>query len=170
MEDNKQPVEQETLEKKVQEREERDAAERQLVARRDIEPKQWAENVPPNKKRFSSVAFSPTQACAALVTHAVTSMPPVGTRLVCPLSEYAHDWRPIAPRRIQNTLNWTNGKCATGTVDALAKLLMFRHLVQLNICCNTARQLRGNVYVEYQTARQAADAREGFFGRWYGGW
>ncbi|KAF0699705.1 Aste57867_9754 [Aphanomyces stellatus] len=176
MEDIKQQMEQETLEKEVQEREERDAAERQLVARREIERKQWTENVhkmtSEQKKMLLCSFFIRTGVCRfgdhCSRIHAPPSAP--GRFVLFP---GMHTIGVRSHRDGDDHLELDEREMRDGYrafyFDALVELLKFGHLVQLNTCCNTASHLRGNVYVEYQTAQQAADAREGLYGRWYAG-
>lgn len=53
--------------------------------------------------------------------------------------------------------------------DVLPELQKCGCVVQFRVCCNKEAHLRGNVYVEYISPRDAIRAFRLFQGRWYGG-
>lgn len=53
--------------------------------------------------------------------------------------------------------------------DVLAELQMFGKMVQLKVCSNYQAHLRGNVYVQYTTQKEAVRAYLKLQGRWYDG-
>lgn len=53
--------------------------------------------------------------------------------------------------------------------DVLQELQKHGCIVQFRTCCNKESHLRGNVYVEYMSSRDAIRAFRNFSGRWYGG-
>lgn len=53
--------------------------------------------------------------------------------------------------------------------DVVPELESFGRIKTLKYCCNTEVHLRGNLYVEYYTEREAARAVRGLKGRWYAG-
>ncbi|XP_076649429.1 uncharacterized protein LOC143357093 [Halictus rubicundus] len=53
--------------------------------------------------------------------------------------------------------------------DVVPELESFGRIKTLKYCCNTEIHLRGNLYVEYYTEREAARALRKLKGRWYAG-
>ncbi|CAK9829437.1 U2 small nuclear ribonucleoprotein auxiliary factor 35 kDa subunit-related protein 1 [Anthophora retusa] len=53
--------------------------------------------------------------------------------------------------------------------DVVPELESFGRIKTLKYCCNTEVHLRGNLYVEYYTEREAARALRRLKGRWYAG-
>ncbi|KMQ87913.1 u2 small nuclear ribonucleoprotein auxiliary factor 35 kda subunit-related protein 1, partial [Lasius niger] len=53
--------------------------------------------------------------------------------------------------------------------DVINELESFGRIKTLKCCCNTEIHLRGNLYVEYYTEREAARAWRNLKGRWYAG-
>ncbi|XP_015176007.1 PREDICTED: U2 small nuclear ribonucleoprotein auxiliary factor 35 kDa subunit-related protein 1-like [Polistes dominula] len=53
--------------------------------------------------------------------------------------------------------------------DIVPELESYGRIKTLRICCNTEIHLRGNLYVEYYTEREAARALRKLKGRWYAG-
>lgn len=53
--------------------------------------------------------------------------------------------------------------------DVISELESFGRIKILKCCCNMEIHLRGNLYVEYYTEREAARAWRNLKGRWYGG-
>ncbi|KAG5324756.1 U2AFL protein, partial [Acromyrmex heyeri] len=53
--------------------------------------------------------------------------------------------------------------------DVITELESFGRIKTLKCCCNKEIHLRGNVYVEYYTEREAARAWRNLKGRWYAG-
>ncbi|EZA58931.1 hypothetical protein DMN91_011014 [Ooceraea biroi] len=53
--------------------------------------------------------------------------------------------------------------------DAISELESFGRIKTLRCCCNIEVHLRGNMYVEYYTEREAARAWRNLKGRWYAG-
>ncbi|KAL6253611.1 hypothetical protein P5V15_012327 [Pogonomyrmex californicus] len=53
--------------------------------------------------------------------------------------------------------------------DVVSELESFGRIKTLKCCCNKEIHLRGNLYVEYYTEREAARAWRNLKGRWYGG-
>lgn len=53
--------------------------------------------------------------------------------------------------------------------DVLPEFEQYGQVVQFKVCCNCEPHLRGNVYVEYASERDAVAAFQKFQGRWYGG-
>lgn len=53
--------------------------------------------------------------------------------------------------------------------DVVPELESFGRIKTLKYCCNTEVHLRGNLYVEYYTEREAARAVRALKGRWYAG-
>ncbi|XP_053970803.1 U2 small nuclear ribonucleoprotein auxiliary factor 35 kDa subunit-related protein 1 [Hylaeus volcanicus] len=53
--------------------------------------------------------------------------------------------------------------------DVVPELESFGRIKTLKYCCNTEVHLRGNLYVEYYTEREAARAMRKLKGRWYAG-
>ncbi|KDR21330.1 U2 small nuclear ribonucleoprotein auxiliary factor 35 kDa subunit-related protein 2 isoform X2 [Zootermopsis nevadensis] len=53
--------------------------------------------------------------------------------------------------------------------DVLPEFEQCGRVVQFKVCCNCEPHLRGNVYVEYASTRDAVGAFQKFQGRWYGG-
>lgn len=53
--------------------------------------------------------------------------------------------------------------------DVVPELESFGRIKTLKLCCNTEIHLRGNLYVEYYTEREAARALRKLKGRWYAG-
>ncbi|XP_012151902.1 uncharacterized protein LOC100879762 isoform X2 [Megachile rotundata] len=53
--------------------------------------------------------------------------------------------------------------------DVVPELESFGRIKTLKYCCNTEIHLRGNLYVEYYTEREAARALRRLKGRWYAG-
>ncbi|XP_017887929.1 U2 small nuclear ribonucleoprotein auxiliary factor 35 kDa subunit-related protein 1 [Ceratina calcarata] len=53
--------------------------------------------------------------------------------------------------------------------DVVPELESFGRIKTLKYCCNTEVHLRGNLYVEYHTEREAARALRRLKGRWYAG-
>nr|XP_031840438.1 U2 small nuclear ribonucleoprotein auxiliary factor 35 kDa subunit-related protein 1 isoform X2 [Nomia melanderi] len=53
--------------------------------------------------------------------------------------------------------------------DVVPELESFGRIKTLKYCCNTEVHLRGNLYVEYYTEREAARALRKLKGRWYAG-
>ncbi|XP_043510584.1 U2 small nuclear ribonucleoprotein auxiliary factor 35 kDa subunit-related protein 1 isoform X1 [Frieseomelitta varia] len=53
--------------------------------------------------------------------------------------------------------------------DVVPELESFGRIKTLKYCCNTEVHLRGNLYVEYHTEREAARALRKLKGRWYAG-
>ncbi|EFA02987.2 U2 small nuclear ribonucleoprotein auxiliary factor 35 kDa subunit-related protein 2 [Tribolium castaneum] len=53
--------------------------------------------------------------------------------------------------------------------DVLPEMERFGRIRQFKVCCNRESHLRGNVYVEYSTTREAVKSFQVFNGRWYGG-
>ncbi|KAI4499429.1 hypothetical protein M0802_005325 [Mischocyttarus mexicanus] len=53
--------------------------------------------------------------------------------------------------------------------DVVPELESYGRIKTLRLCCNTEIHLRGNLYVEYYTEREAARAQRKLKGRWYAG-
>ncbi|EFN80401.1 U2 small nuclear ribonucleoprotein auxiliary factor 35 kDa subunit-related protein 2 [Harpegnathos saltator] len=53
--------------------------------------------------------------------------------------------------------------------DVITELESYGKISVLRCCCNTETHLRGNLYVEYQTEREATRAWKRLNGRWYAG-
>lgn len=53
--------------------------------------------------------------------------------------------------------------------DVITELESYGRINVLRCCCNTEAHLRGNLYVEYQTEREATRAYRKLNGRWYAG-
>jgi len=53
--------------------------------------------------------------------------------------------------------------------DIITELESFGRIKTLKCCCNKEIHLRGNLYVEYYTEREAARAWRNLKGRWYAG-
>ncbi|XP_011866151.1 PREDICTED: U2 small nuclear ribonucleoprotein auxiliary factor 35 kDa subunit-related protein 2 [Vollenhovia emeryi] len=53
--------------------------------------------------------------------------------------------------------------------DVIGELESFGRIKTFKCCCNMEIHLRGNVYIEYYTERDAARAWRSLSGRWYGG-
>lgn len=53
--------------------------------------------------------------------------------------------------------------------DVVPELESFGRIKTLKYCCNSEVHLRGNLYVEYYTEREAARALRKLKGRWYAG-
>lgn len=53
--------------------------------------------------------------------------------------------------------------------DVLPEFELCGRVVQFKVCCNCEPHLRGNVYIEYASKRDAVAAFQKFQGRWYGG-
>lgn len=53
--------------------------------------------------------------------------------------------------------------------DVLPELEKYGRIRQFKVCCNHEAHLRGNVYVEYSTRREAIKCFKALQGRWYGG-
>lgn len=53
--------------------------------------------------------------------------------------------------------------------DVLPELEKYGKLRQFKVCCNREAHLRGNVYVEYSSRREAIKCFKALQGRWYGG-
>ncbi|KAL0273554.1 UNVERIFIED_CONTAM: hypothetical protein PYX00_006191 [Menopon gallinae] len=54
--------------------------------------------------------------------------------------------------------------------DVAPELKKYGTVKMIKVCCNTESHLRGNVYVEYSSLRDALVAYQKFHGRWYGDW
>ncbi|CAK4714863.1 unnamed protein product [Aphanomyces euteiches] len=151
MEDIKQEMEQEALEKELQEREEREAKERSIAAWREMEDKQWRETMQnmtdEQKEKLLCHFFTRTG-----------SMHTIGVRS----NADGDDNLELGENEMQEAYKGFY-------FDALKELLKFGNVVQLTTCRNTASHLRGNVYVEFQSAQQVSDAFVGLQGRWYAG-
>lgn len=53
--------------------------------------------------------------------------------------------------------------------DVVPEFKSHGKVTMVKVCCNTEIHLRGNVYVEFKTEREALIAYRKFHGRWYGG-
>jgi len=53
--------------------------------------------------------------------------------------------------------------------DVLPEMEKCGRVRQFKVCCNQEIHLRGNVYVEYSSFREAVKSYRTFLGRWYGG-
>ncbi|XP_025829283.1 U2 small nuclear ribonucleoprotein auxiliary factor 35 kDa subunit-related protein 1 isoform X3 [Agrilus planipennis] len=53
--------------------------------------------------------------------------------------------------------------------DVLPEMEKSGRVRQFKVCCNKEPHLRGNVYIEYKTTREAVTTYKLFNGRWYGG-
>lgn len=53
--------------------------------------------------------------------------------------------------------------------DVLPELEKCGYVTQFRICCNHEAHLRGNVYVEFSSNREAVKGYQKFHSRWYGG-
>ncbi|KAG9402983.1 hypothetical protein AC1031_006522, partial [Aphanomyces cochlioides] len=176
MEDIKQEMEQEALEKELQEREEREAKECSIAAWREMEDKQWRETMQnmtdEQKEKLLCHFFARTGMCRfgdqCSRIHAPSAKP--GRFLLLP-SMHTIGVRSHADGddNLELGENEMQEAYRGFYFDALKELLKFGNIVQLTTCRNTASHLRGNVYVEFQTAQQVSDAFVGLQGRWYAG-
>lgn len=53
--------------------------------------------------------------------------------------------------------------------DVVPEFKKFGEITMVKVCCNVEVHLRGNVYVEFKSERDALVAYKAFQGRWYGG-
>lgn len=53
--------------------------------------------------------------------------------------------------------------------DVMPELKKYGKIKTMQYCCNSEIHLRGNLYVEYYSERDAAKAQRGLAGRWYAG-
>lgn len=53
--------------------------------------------------------------------------------------------------------------------DVLPEWERIGRISQFKVCCNFEPHLRGNVYIEYESAQDAVKAFKMFHGRYYGG-
>lgn len=59
--------------------------------------------------------------------------------------------------------------CRVFYEDVLPEWESIGKISQFKVCCNFEPHLRGNVYIEYESAQHAVQAFKKFHGRFYGG-
>ncbi|ETW10310.1 hypothetical protein, variant 1 [Aphanomyces invadans] len=176
MDDIKQQMEQESLEKEMQEKEEREAMALARESKRQMELKAWAENIQnlsdEQKKSILCSFHTRTGVCRfGDLCSRVHAPPPTSGRFVLFPGMHTIGVKSHQDGDDHLELDELEMRRAYRAffLDAIQEFLKLGHVVQLHTCCNIAPHLRGNVYVEYQTAEMAAAAQAALRGRWYAG-
>ncbi|RZC43081.1 RRM 5 domain containing protein, partial [Asbolus verrucosus] len=168
-------------EAKEKEREENEKKQRQLqeeienfVAHGGETPEHLKVNVEMNPNKATCPFFQKTAACRFRDSCSRNHIKPGVSRILLIPNFYLHySLEQSENEHGDSSLEFENHETYSHFkeffFDVLPEMERCGRIRQFKVCCNHEAHLRGNVYVEYSSTREAVRSFQAFNGRWYAG-
>ncbi|XP_063934696.1 U2 small nuclear ribonucleoprotein auxiliary factor 35 kDa subunit-related protein 2-like [Zophobas morio] len=169
--------------KEAKEREREENERKQQLLEQEIEnfiahggstPEHLKQIIQMNPNKPTCPFFQKTAACRFRDSCSRNHIKPCVSRILLIPNFYSHySLEQVETEHGDSSLEFENYETYTHFkeffFDVLPELEKCGKIRQFKVCCNRESHLRGNVYVEYSSTREAVKGFRTFNGRWYGG-